>query len=221
MRQKHDVWYTPEINEAIGNDETGLRNRRKRLQTFIQKNIATPIHTGLDYGGDKGQFYPSLLDSAEKYVYEISGVSPVEGVTLLTQYEDCKQRRYDFIMCNHVLEHIGDLDEIVNLIRNLGDSETFFCFEVPFDSPFYAKFIDNFQFIGNSYFPLMTIMRHFFRLIRRKDFAPMTEHINYFTPKALEILLRKHGFQIIDEEVSVIDMGWQKAKTITMMAKLS
>ena len=48
----------------------------------------------------------------------------------------------------------------------------------------------------------------------------MHEHINYFTPKSLRILLKKQGFDIVAEEIVWVDSKWRKQKVMCILAKL-
>ncbi len=220
MRQKHDVWYTSEINVALGADETGIRLRRGIIESIIKRNIATKINQALDYGGDRGQKYPTGVSIAKKYVYDISGVETVEGVTGLSSLELARKLDYDFIMCNQVLEHISDLDGLIQRIKSLGNNATWFYFDVPFDSPFSKSPFSNFQFIFNPYFKISTMIKHFVRMKTQGFFAPMTEHINYFTPESMKRLLNRNGFNVIDCQENVIVDVLGKGKIISVLCKI-
>lgn len=220
MRQKHDVWYTPAINQALGKDNKGLNMRRSLIERICKENHLGKIHRALDYGGDMGQKYPAGLSIDEKYVYDISGVKTLEGVVGLKSLEAAKAIEYDFVMCNQVLEHIGDLDCFLGLVRSLGNESTWFYFDVPFDSPYSKAFIDNFQFLFNRYFSLSSIIRHFIKIKKQGYFAPMTEHINFFTPDAMKRLFEGNGFNTVDCQVNLINDVLGKGKVISLLCKL-
>jgi hypothetical protein len=141
MRQKHDIWYTKKINQALGNDKKGLSLHKSLIERICLQNIPCKIHRALDYGGDMGQKFPEGLAIDEKYVYDISGAKTIEGVIGLGSFELTKTIEYDLIMCNQVLEHIGELDCFINVLKSLGNENTWFYLDIPFDSPFNKSFL--------------------------------------------------------------------------------
>jgi predicted nucleic-acid-binding Zn-ribbon protein len=221
MRQKYDSWYTPEINEALSNDDAGLMNRRALIGRICHNYLHGRINRALDYGGDTGSIYPAGLDIDKQCVFDISRVETVAGVIRMDSYEAAQELDFDLIMCNHVLEHVNDLDDFIGLVKGLGNENTLFYFEVPFDSPYYGKFIDNFQFLFNPYFSLKVIFERFLKMKRLGFFAPMVEHVNYFSPYALEKLLSRNGLTILDLQINRVDYGWAKNKCISSVCRLA
>lgn len=69
----------------------------------------------LDYGGDCGQFIPKFLSLSEKFVFDLSDSKAVDGVTKLNSIEG---RKFDFIMCCHVLEHTNQPFEELSGLKN-------------------------------------------------------------------------------------------------------
>lgn len=219
QRQKHDVWYSPEINEAIGGKDE-IQVRCAYLSQYMKKNVTFPIKNALDFGGDKGQFYPTDLNIANRYVYDIPGIPTLANTIGISSLTEALKLDYDFIMCNHVLEHAASFDETLSEVISLGNEKTVFYFEVPFDSPFEGSFLNNFHYIGNPYFPIKIIIKHFINTVRLGAFAPMTEHINYFTQDAMIELLKRHGFSIIDTNTKKFDIGWNKLSVISVLCQL-
>lgn len=219
MRQKHDIWYTEKINFALGNNHKGLQKRKKIIETICEKRISNHIKSALDYGGDMGQKYPDGLRIDEKYVYDISGVKTIDGVVGLLSLEDVKKHQYDFIMCNQVLEHIGNLDEFIETIKSIRNENTWYYFDVPYDTPFDKSLASNLQFVLNPYFSLITMARHFYRTKKRGYFAPMTEHVNFFTPTSMTCLFERHGFTIEYSCVSKIYDVLGISKIISILCK--
>jgi len=220
MRQKSDVWYTPEINSALGEDENDLKLRRAIIERIVNKNIRTKIRCALDYGGDMGQKYPEGTFIEQKYVYDISGVDTLEGVIGFKTLESARTMNYDFVMCNQVLEHIGDLDSFIGDVKSIGNRRTWFYFDVPFDTPFQKSFLNNFQYIFNPYFKIDIIIKHFFRTRKQGYFAPMSEHVNFFTPDSIKKFLARNGFVIYDCEVNPISDVLGKGKIISVLCKM-
>ena len=60
------------------------------------------LPTILDYGGSDGRFIPDLPGS--KFVFEVSAVSPVPGVTRVEKESDLS--KYSIVLLAHVIEHV-------------------------------------------------------------------------------------------------------------------
>jgi hypothetical protein len=107
-----------------------INARKKGISTLIERNIdCAKIKTVLDYGGDTGVHIPEQFVNAKKYVYDISGVIPMEGILNFNPEtdKDC----VDFLMCCHVLEHKSDLDILIKeLKRHVGENSWIYI-EVP------------------------------------------------------------------------------------------
>lgn len=219
-RQKHDIWYTKKINELLGSKECGILNRNKNLARIIDSTISsTKIKSVLDFGGDKGQCFPENLSHCLKYIYDISGVDTESGVISLSSLKECKEYEYSIIMCNHVLEHVNDPLEVVNQIKELMNDDTHLYIELPFDSPFYPDKFKNLKFLFNRYFSWLILFKHLINTKKDRVFAPMNEHINYFTLDSARILLEKAGYKVVFAEKKAIDCGWDKTKMLCIMAK--
>jgi len=219
MRQRHDIWYTPEINFALGNDEKGLDQRKQIIESICKAKIGNQIHSALDFGGDMGQKYPEGLSIENKYVYDISGVDTMSGVIGIKNIEEVRKLQFDFIMCNQVLEHIGDLDTFINTLKSLGNIDTWYYFDVPYDTPFEKSPLDNLQYLFNPFFPVATMVRHLYKVKKQGYFAPMTEHVNFFTPDSLVCLFERHGFEIESCNVSRISDVLGRGKVLSILCK--
>lgn len=75
-------------------------------------------------------------------------------------------KQYDLVMAIHVLEHVGDLKIFLEKLRGL--SKKFAYIEIPFQ-------VGPGLFLGRSV---------------------NAQHINYFTPKTITLLLEKYGFSV-------------------------
>lgn len=221
QRQKHECWYTKEINDQIGKNPTEIKSRNANLTNILEKNIDTSkIKSVLDFGGDKGQFIPEIFANSKKFVYDISGIETVEDTTALTSLEDCKKNNYDLVLCSHVLEHVTNPNEILDDIKSLMKKEQYLYVELPFDSPFYKKPFSNLQFLLNKYYNWGNLIKHFINSKKHGNKHLMNEHINYFTPESINILLKNKGFKILSNEVKTINAGWIKTKIICVLGIL-
>lgn len=108
--------YEPEyavIAPAIGQDHREVSVRRSALSPFLNEGMHTshPL-TILDYGGSDRRF---ILDiSGSKFVYEISNVDPLPGVTRVKSEPELGT--YSIILFAHVTEHVT---HPLNLVRKL------------------------------------------------------------------------------------------------------
>ena len=210
QRQKYECWYTKEINELIGKDHIEIKNRNENLTRILKRNITGEIKSVLDFGGDKGQFIPEILKSAEKFVYEISGVTPVDGIKSLTTIKGCKKQNYDLILCSHVLEHAAKPEETIKEIKSLLQKGQYLYVELPFDSPFFKKPFSNLHFLFNKHFKFSNLIKHFIYLKKTPNTHIMNEHINFFTPKSINKLLEKEGFKILSSTNKTLNLGWKQ-----------
>ena len=203
QRQKFESWYTEEINSCKEDLEV-YESRQNHMKETLQENAidTSAIHSVLDYGGDTGINIPRVFDNAKKYVFEISGARPETGVIGITNLDELKERKYDFIMNTAVLEHVSDPYQILANISEISGNSSLVYLEVPYDSPFYKKKLDNLQFLFNKKFSKKAILKQF--LLRVKNPHIMHEHINFFTPRSLEIMVKNMGWGIIDVQIKKV-----------------
>lgn len=221
QRQKYDCWYDERINSAIGNNPVEIKTRKSNFADVLKKNIETEnIITILDFGGDKGQYIPDLFQNTQKFVYDISGAKTPANIEKISDFEILKNYSFDLIMCNHVLEHLSEPEKTIEDLKPLLNSNGYIYLELPFDSPFYRKKFSNFKFLFNKYFKWADIFKHYLNMRKKAKYFQMHEHINFFTPKSVEVMLKFSGFNVISNEIRNIDCGWQKADFICTLAKI-
>jgi len=92
--------------------------------------------------------------------------------------------------------------------------------ELPYDNPLLNSKIDLFYFLFNKYFSWKDIAKYALKTLKTKGFKPMHEHINFFSPENLEILLNNNNFEILYNKVTRLDFGWIKGKNICALARL-
>lgn len=170
-RQFHEPAYTKEFNAALADPPDGGESRRNMISDFLIDVIkCDQIKNILDYGGDRGQFIPSVFQNAQKYVYDISGARTEENVTGIISYAELRNCniQWDLILCNQCLEHLSDVYDYFNRLVECMSEKTYLYIEVP-----------NERSILNSY----TVKIH--------------EHINMFSQNAFHILAEKNGLRVI------------------------
>jgi ubiquinone/menaquinone biosynthesis C-methylase UbiE len=141
---------------------------------------------------------------------------PQKGVISLSSVEGMK---FDFVMCCHTLEHVSYPEEIVNVLSSVVAEDGVLYVELPFDSSFYRKKVSYYtDLLFNKNF---SIKDKFFRWIESlKHPYSMSEHINFFTPKSIDILLKKAGFAVIGiEEFYFTNSKFMKWKSLGIVAR--
>ena len=200
-RQRMEPWYTSKVNRALNQDRRSLHDQKTVIAQILHANTKREIKTALDYGGNEGRTFFRKLGTQKKYVFDISGVQTLKGVIGIQNYDDLKKLHFDFIMCNHLFEHLADPQDVLNRIRVLGDENTLFYIEVPSENPFTRvnKFsvLHNLKMMFNPLFNPFLLVRSYLRK-RRQPFMPMHEHINFYTKKSMRCLLERSGFAVLD-----------------------
>jgi hypothetical protein len=241
-RQRYEPFYTKEFNEALGNNSKEIQDRRENISALIKKHVrVADVNCVLDFGGDRGQFIPEEFSAKERFVYDISGIKPMEGITTISDYSLLQNYSFQFVMCCHVLEHISYPLDMLKQILELGDSGTVFYFEVPFESPFDNKpgsgrmsfnglwpRFKNLAMGSANYCIVHPIWglrgaRYLFprlwnQILNNQDFW-MHEHINLFSTISFENLLRHAGFRPLEIRESNMNIGWPTAGTISCLCR--
>ena len=175
------------VAAAVGFDPVEVRTRTAALTAFLTKELPTsdPI-TLLDYGGSDGRFIPDIPGS--KFVYEISNIDPVPGVTRIKS--ESELGTYSLVLLAHVTEHVP---HPLNLVRKLsGYVETggYLYIETP-------------QEISDQ-------QRDELRNGAPRFDIPIHEHINSYCVPAVAALLEAAGFTVVAIENAPVDIGWAK-----------
>lgn len=119
-----------QLNEKIGKSKVEISNRQAAMRDFLLTEIDfTKINSVLDHGGDAGQHIPDFFNNAEKIVYEISEVKPINGVKRVSNLSSIKS--IDFIMSCNVLEHIPYPRILLQEIKRLCHKDTILFIDVP------------------------------------------------------------------------------------------
>lgn len=200
MRERYDCWYTARVNNAMNNDNVAINEQRHVINRIIHSHIKKPIDSALDYGGNRGDTFSEEFGIDKKYVYDISDVDTVAGVNKISSYDELFNYSFDFIMCNHTLEHIAQPVQFTKNIYDIGTKGTYYYFEMPSENPFEKnKFsiLKNAKLLLNPNYSNYKLFIHYM-YIRREPYMPKSEHVNFYTPKSLKVLLEKVGFEVID-----------------------
>lgn len=208
QRNKYEWWYTKEANESIGKNKYEIINRKVNLGKIIEKNIDfKEIRSVMDFGGDMGQFIPDLLSGTDRCVYEISDVQALKGIKKMTQIKNLK-KKFDFVMCCHVIEHVSFPKETVQQIKQLLSNKGYAYFECPNMPPLIIALKRmRVTCIAAGF---MCYAGELVEEIKSGEKFQMHEHINFFSEKSLRTLLEKNGFKVISFKDKIIRYGKYK-----------
>jgi len=175
------------IAASVGFDPVEVCTRTAALRAFLSKELRTadPI-TLLDYGGSDGRFIPDIPGS--KFVYEISNIEPVPGVTRIKS--ESELGTYSLVLLAHVTEHVP---HPLNLVRKLS----------AYVEPGGHLYIETPQEIPDP-------QRDELRNGASRFDIPIHEHINSYCVPAVAALLEAAGFTIVAIESAFVDLGWVK-----------
>lgn len=205
MRHASEPWYTPRFNEALASPALYDR-RRAALAPLLRQHLGgRTIRRVLDHGGDRGDLVAGLLDGAEAFVYDISGIPAAAGVTAVADPAAC---RPDLIINSNVLEHVGfPLELVRSILQSAGDGLVFI--EVPVEQPAglsrIARRIAQVGIMSMAHPSLAP------SILRPASLSMMHEHINYFTERALTTLFRSAGGKVIASGTYAVEASPSRA----------
>ncbi|HLH08243.1 MAG TPA: class I SAM-dependent methyltransferase [Terriglobales bacterium] len=180
------IRYEPEyeaVAAQVGKDDEASV-RVGTLTAWLRDKIdLTRELSMLDYGGADGRFLPKLPGT--KYVYEISDMTPVEGVTRIRNADELST--YSYVQVAHVLEHVPDPLEMVKTVANSICKSGYLYIEVPEDID--REKID--------------------RLLQGENLhIPIHEHINFYNLEAVRRVVEAVGLQLIAVQADRLNLGW-------------
>jgi hypothetical protein len=202
MRHASEPWYTPAFNAELAS-QAAYERRRPVLAAILRQHIGErKIRRVLDYGGDHGDLVCGLVDGAEAFVYDISGVSAVDGVTAINNPAECKA---DLIINSNVFEHASFPRLLLEgIVKATPPGGTVFL-EVPRESPFgSARIFRRIAQVGIVSLTRPGLARH---VLRPASLYLMHEHINYFSEQSLATLMRSGGCEVIGTGSYQMDAG--------------
>ena len=192
MRHSTEPWYTAKFNADLASDES-YRKRRARLAPILNQHIGNrKISRILDHGGDRGDLVVGLIEGADAFVYDISGIPAVDGVMAIADPAAC---RADLIINSNVLEHVGFPRALVTEILKATPVDSLVFLEVPCEEPIgLTRMARRIAQIGLMSLTRPTLARH---ILRPASLYMMHEHINYFTEQSLTGLMRVCGGKVL------------------------
>ena len=212
-RHRHEPWYSRRMNGDLGGDSKEIQHRQECLETLLQESsVLDRIQTVLDYGGDRGQFIPAGL-LARKWVFEISGVEPIQGVELITDFVQLANKSFDLVMLCHVLEHVMEPRTFLHEVMTHVTSAGFLYIEIPLERPHinsvsknmtitWYQWLDHHPFCLRIIDFLSTASRMLLGWLPPLGLLKTSEHVNFFDESSLQALLAAEGFSCLRIETT-------------------
>lgn len=194
-RNTYEPWYTPGLNAKI--EGPAFQDRRKAVVREILRNNLdnSNVRTILDYGGAHGELVAELIPGATPYVYDVSQVPPVDGVQSCASAAECRTKNFDLIVCSNVLEHVGQPGRLVDDMSQIANANSAIWIEVPFESPFGLGL--TLRRLAQEAMLLCLRPKIGLSLLRPGMLCLMHEHVNFYAPEALRLLLETRGCRVI------------------------
>jgi hypothetical protein len=171
------------IAADVGHSQVELNTRLTGATRFLKAHI--PVAEGftiLDFGGSDGKFMPQL--DGQKYVFEISSVEPVAGVTRI--HSEAELGTYSLVQLAHVVEHVVEPLGLVKHVATKVANGGYLYIETP-------------QEISNADLP---------RFRAGKLTIAIHEHINRFCIQSVTTLIESAGLRLVAIEAVPVDVGW-------------
>ncbi len=184
------------IASQVGKCDREVQVRTVGLTRWLEPKLhADPDFSMLDYGGADGKFLPLL--PGRKFVFEISNIEPVPGVTRIKEESDLST--YSYIQLAHVLEHVAYPLNLTKKAACLLGRGGHLYIEVP-------------QELSDD---------ELNRLLNgdQSTSVPIHEHINRYSRKSVAAMLRSAGLEIVVLEPEQVDFGWTRATIIRALAR--
>ena len=210
QRHSFEPWYTRAFNDGIGGEDE-FRVRRLSLLNVLKKaGIENKFESVLDHGGDRGQMVSPVsgVNSRNRYVYDISGVEPDEGVAAAGE-SDLKGLQCDLILSCHVLEHLPNPIGYLEKLKSIGKSNSYYFIEVPSENYFCFKFNGSWLqkkwvelIVSTKYIFMLvdfisTALRVKFNIVPPLGIVPLREHLHFYTEKGITSLLKRCEFEVL------------------------
>lgn len=166
------------------------------VESFLAADMP-PSPRILDWGGDDGRNTPFRSRASVHHVYDISGCVVVEGARSVGAAEAARND-YDLIAYMQVLEHVASPRDCLREISDVMGPETRFYAELPYE-----------EIMRSESEPTR-------RLVQKRHWH---EHINFFTPEALERLFSDCGLSIEKKAVHLINAGGKDGHIFSIVAR--
>jgi SAM-dependent methyltransferase len=173
------------IAPYIGTSQVEIDARVNAETQFLKDRLeVSGDFTILDYGGADGKYIPNF--NAQKFVYEISNIEPIPGVTRI--HSEADLGKYSLVQVAHVIEHAVYPLELVRKVAATVAPGGFLYLEAPQDlSDEGLRGLKS----GES-----------------RQALAIHEHINLYCLSSLTSLFEAAGLRVVAVESSQVDQGY-------------
>ena len=217
QRHSYEPWYTESFNRGLSS-EAAFAGRVAQLQPVLGRlGLQERVKRVLDFGGDRGQLVSAAFPNAECYVYDISGVEPLPGVTAIPQKDELRQLQFDLIVTSNLFEHVSFPLQLNRDIDSIAGSGTLIFHEVPCEAAtggmtLLKRIVQSAILIGMR--PAIAA-----RMLRPGMFTWMHEHVNYFSVRALETMVNATGWKVLAADTYALGDGPRAGKMVWCLAQ--
>jgi hypothetical protein len=167
-------------NEGFQHGISYLDDVEKFLRPLLPKTLSV-----LDWGGDTGVNTPFKDGGNCIRVFDISEVESIPGVSRVN-LEEAMEHSYDLVVCSNVLEHMPYPAVMLSEISKVMNRNSVLYLEVP------------------NEVHMRTYTTGPERLLAKRHWH---EHVNFFTSKSVQSLVRSSGLEVLKFEDKKISSG--------------
>jgi SAM-dependent methyltransferase len=211
IRHRWEPWYSRSVNDACSGETQLVRQRRAFMMDILRRGgIGSELECVVDFGGDEGQFFPSI-PTGRRVVCEVSKRTLPEGIEQIESLDELGNPPPDLVIVAHVLEHLPrPLDPLREIRRKISPRGLLYI-EIPLDAFRVAAFHSGIRYrdylarlvrsrAGFVAMDLITgLSRRYRSRVPRLGVVKQSEHINYFSPSSLHTALARAGFSVVAE----------------------
>lgn len=168
-----------------------------RVERFLAPYVKSAPKV-LDWGGDTGLNTPFRNVGSAIHIYDISHRPPVSGATHIDK-DTIQRTEYDLIVLSNVIEHVPFPDILLADVRDTMTRSTVLYIEVPHEDLIR---------LGSTPDEVLRAKRHWH------------EHINFFTSRALNILLERASIEVLAMESMEISVGGKTSHVFMIASKM-
>ncbi len=203
-RYKYEPFFTRKTRDA-SDKWAASQERRDRLTEYLASAGLDPVFDSVcDYGGGRGSLIREI-QSPHKAVLDISGGAVEDGVESISRSEFLATQ-WHLIVCAHVLEHVSSpratLKDIFDNTRSGGSiyvevpNQTWRSSSLFGPSKRLTTIACHSRYLFLACDVYGAAFRTIFGVLPPLAFVPMREHLQFFTQRALEAVVKRTGFTI-------------------------
>jgi SAM-dependent methyltransferase len=214
-RRRYEPWYSRAVNDGMGGEDHMTQRRAVLARSLAHAERSfgkRPAGRALDHGGDRGQMLRDLPDP-ERMVFDISGVAADPWARAVHAEELARASGFELILNCQVLEHVNDPRAFLEELYKATAGGGWIYLEVPDE-----RWRESFGFEAARLAWLRFVCRRP-ALLKALDFLStgcrvklgwmpplgfwvLREHLNFFTPQSLRLLMQGVGFEVAFSELS-------------------